>query len=218
MMSDAARSGDLDGLTPSQLVALVDGLDPHSAGPGSVDLDAIARSIDPGKLRRDELTTLLTAIGRLGEAGTGLDLGSVGADTFARLIAGASKAQIQAFMLVPSIRKMVLDQVFLHRMPAHLRAERTKDMRAVAHFRLTGGSGEGGYDRYEVVIDHGACHANTEPASTAKATITLAPAEFLKLITRNASAPVLFMTGKLKVRGDLAFAAGMMGLFDLPTG
>ncbi len=32
----------------------------------------------------------------------------------------------------------------------------------------------------------------------------------------DASAPVLFMTGKLKIRGDLAFAAGLTGYFHLP--
>lgn len=209
---------EFDGLTPSQLVALVDGLDPDGSDLTAVDLDAIARSIDPGTLRKHELTTLLAAIGRLGRANPELDLGAVGADTFARLISRASKDQIQAFMLRPEIRRMVLDQVFLHRMPKHLRAERTEDTHAVAHFRISGGAGDGGYDRYEVVIDHGACTVTTSPAAKAQATITLGPVELLRLITGNASAPVLFMTGKLKVRGDLAFAAGMMGLFDLPKG
>ncbi|MFD1048182.1 SCP2 sterol-binding domain-containing protein, partial [Kibdelosporangium lantanae] len=50
----------------------------------------------------------------------------------------------------------------------------------------------------------------------ARVTITMPPQDFLRLITSNASAPVLFMTGKLRIRGDLAFAAGMLGLFDLP--
>ena len=49
-------------------------------------------------------------------------------------------------------------------------------------------------------------------------TITLSPYDFLRLITAHASAPVLFMTGRLKVRGDLAFAASLMTLFDLPRG
>lgn len=208
---------ELDGLTPGQLVALVDGLDPDSADLTAVDLDAIARSIDPATLRKHELTTLLAAIDRIGRANPELDLGAVGAGTFARLISRASKDQIQAFMLRPEIRRMVLDQVFLHRMPKHLRAERTKDKHAVAHFRISGGAGDGGYDRYEVVIDHGSCTVTTDPAAKAQATITLGPVELLRLITGNASAPVLFMTGKLKVRGDLAFAAGLMGLFDLPT-
>ena len=46
--------------------------------------------------------------------------------------------------------------------------------------------------------------------------MTLTPADFLKLATGNASAPVLFMTGKLKVKGDLGFAAGFMSLFNIP--
>jgi putative sterol carrier protein len=46
--------------------------------------------------------------------------------------------------------------------------------------------------------------------------VTLAPVEFLKLVTGNASAPLLFMSGKLKVAGDLGFAAGLTSLFNIP--
>ncbi|HEX4703571.1 MAG TPA: SCP2 sterol-binding domain-containing protein, partial [Pseudonocardiaceae bacterium] len=31
------------------------------------------------------------------------------------------------------------------------------------------------------------------------------------------SGAVLFMTGKLKIKGDLGFAAGLTSLFDIPT-
>jgi putative sterol carrier protein len=101
-------------------------------------------------------------------------------------------------------------------MTAHLRIERARDVDAVVQWRFSGGTGEGGYDRYETVIAGGACKVGREMTSDPRVTITMPPHEFLRLITSNASAPVLFMTGKLKIRGDLAFAAGMLGLFDLP--
>jgi putative sterol carrier protein len=87
---------------------------------------------------------------------------------------------------------------------------------AVVHWRFTEGSGQGGYDRYESVISRGECSTGRDKTAEPRVTITVGPYDFLRLITSHASAPVLFMTGKLKVRGDLAFAAGMMGLFDLP--
>jgi hypothetical protein len=45
--------------TPSQLVELPANLDPESAGRQQIDVDAIGRAVDPTKLRRGELTTIL---------------------------------------------------------------------------------------------------------------------------------------------------------------
>ncbi len=57
---------------------------------------------------------------------------------------------------------------------------------------------------------------NRESTREPRVTITLSPLDFVRLITRTASAPMLFVTGKVKVKGDLGFAAGLTGLFDLP--
>ena len=81
------------------------------------------------------------------------------------------------------------------------------------HWRFPAGSD---YQRYETAIADGVCTTVAGKSEQARVTITMHPYEFLCLITGNASAPVLFMTGRLKVRGDLAFAAGLMSLFDLP--
>jgi putative sterol carrier protein len=42
------------------------------------------------------------------------------------------------------------------------------------------------------------------------------PVDFLKLVTGNAAGPMLFMTGKLKIEGDLMFAATVQSLFRIP--
>ena len=68
------------------------------------------------------------------------------------------------------------------------------------------------------VIEHGTCVSHRERTREPRVTITAHPADFLRLITRNASGPVLFMTGKVKINGDLGFAAGLTTLFDLPRG
>lgn len=203
-------------LDARQLVGLLDRLDANDPGIAELDLDVIAGAIDPKRLRRTEMTTLLAAIARLADAGTGVDLGTVGAHTFARLLTRASKDQVASFMAEPPIRALVLDEVFLRRMPAHLRADRAQGVDATVHWRISGGTGEGGYDRYETVIKDGECASTRAPSGTVRTTITASPADFLRLITMQASAPVLFLTGKLKVRGDLAFAAGLTGFFDLP--
>lgn len=47
-------------------------------------------------------------------------------------------------------------------------------------------------------------------------TIMVSPVDFLKLASGNSSAPTMFLTGKIKVAGDLGFAAGLTKLFQIP--
>ncbi|GGS19892.1 SCP2 sterol-binding domain-containing protein [Actinokineospora fastidiosa] len=207
----------LDALKPRELVELLDRMNPEDIAARNIDVDAIGRAIDPRKLRKNELSALLSAITRLAEAGADVDLSRMRPGTFARIITHASREQIQAVMADPRLRTRVIDEIF-RRAGEHVRPERVRDLDAVVHWRLTDGTGAGGYDRWETVFADAACTVSRDMAHKPKVTITLTPADFLKLITQNASAPVLFLTGKLKVRGDLAFAASLSGLFDLPRG
>ena len=169
-------------------------------------------SIDPKKLSKDEFVALLSSFTEAAEAGAEFDLSAMPPQDFARIISRASKEQIEAVMGPQALRGPILDEVF-RRMEVHFRAERAGSTRAIVHFRLPNGDD---YDRYQVVIDDGSCAITKNGDDEPRATVTLAPPEFLKLATGNASAPVLFMTGKLKVKGDLGFAAGFMSLFDIP--
>ncbi|MCP2261804.1 SCP-2 sterol transfer family protein [Streptoalloteichus tenebrarius] len=202
-------------LTPDQMIALLRGLDPADEAVAGLDVDVLGRVVDPAKLGDQALADLLTEVARLADGGARLDLGRMAPRTFARLVGRASQRQVEAVTARPELRARVLDEVF-RRMETHFRADRAGSTRAVVHFRLTGAPGEDGYDRYEVVIEDGRCAITKGHTRQARATITLAPAEFLRLATGVASAPVLFMTGKVRVRGDLGFAAGFLGLFDIP--
>jgi putative sterol carrier protein len=215
-VTDVDLTGDAIGkLSPSQLVELLRQVDPATDHLEQVDIDAIGRAIDPTRLSGGEFRTLLEQVDRLAGAGAGVDLSRMGAQTFARLIGRASKEQLTEVLAKPELRARILGEIF-RRMREHLRAEKAGSVAAVVHWRFADGSGADGYDRYETVIDHGECATSDDQTRPARVTITIGPYDFLRLITSNASAPVLFMTGKLKVRGDLAFAASMMGLFDLP--
>lgn len=198
-------------LSPSQLVELLEQLDPASEALEQIDIDAIGRAIDPTALRGGEFRTLLEQVDRL--AGAGVDLSRMGAVTFARLIGRASKTQLTEVLAKPDLRVRILDEIF-RRMQAHLRVEKARSVSAVVHWRFPSEADD--FERYETIIDHGECTTTRDKTHDARVTITVGPYDFLRLITSHASAPVLFMTGKLKVRGDLAFAASMMGLFDLP--
>ena len=197
-------------LSPAELISTLKQIDPADPALNDLDVDAIARAIDPKKLGEDEFADLLAAFGA-----AELDLAKMDPQNFARIISRASKNQIEAVGAKPGVRERVLDEVF-RRMEAHFRGERAGATRAVVHFHLTGGFGESGLDTYEAVIEDAKCSINKGETREGRASVTLSPVEFLKLATGNASAPVLFMTGKLKVKGDLGFAAGFMSLFTIP--
>ncbi|MGH3440086.1 MAG: SCP2 sterol-binding domain-containing protein [Sciscionella sp.] len=202
-------------LEPRQLLELLDQLDPTDHLIAELDIDAVLGTLDPGKLNREELVHLVSRLNELAAAGADLDLSKASPQNFARLVTRASKDQIEGLLSQPQLRGRILDEIF-RRMTDHYRSERAASVKAVVHWRLTGGSDEGGYDRYESIMENGTCDAHHERTREPRVTVTLNPADFLKLVTSNASAPMLFLTGKLKVKGDLAFAAGMVGLFDLP--
>lgn len=144
-----------------------------------------------------------------------IDPTTVDAKTFAQAVKYASTKQINAVFAEPEIRARVLTEVF-RRMAEHFRPERAGDTRAVVHWRLTDGAGPDGYDRYETIIENGCCVVNEQRTRDARVTLTLGAIDFVKLVTGNASGPGLFITGKMRVRGDLAFATGLINLFDLP--
>lgn len=202
-----------------ELLELLEGLNPSAPGLDTLDVDAIAANVDPDELGKRDFSRLLAALDRLRAEGSALDVGRVEPITFARLIGRVSKAQLADVLGQPRLRAVILDEIF-RRMSDHLRVEQAASTNALVHWRFTGGSGEGEFDRYETTIANGSCtagrYAATGQQSRPRVTITLAPSDFLQLIIGRASAPLLFMTGKLKVKGDLAFAAGLMSLFDLP--
>jgi hypothetical protein len=204
-------------LHPDRLVELLDGLAPDHPGLADLDINTIGQVIDPRALSREQFVRLLATLDRLAGLGANVDLSRMDAPTFARIISRASTDQVQGALGRPELRTRILNEIF-RRMGDHLRTDRAARIRAVVHWRLTGGTGDGGYDRYETVIEDGACVVHSRSTRDARVTITLHPVDFLRLITNNASGPVLFMTGKLKIKGDLGFAAGLTSLFDLPRG
>lgn len=207
-----------DRITELRGIALLDELerlDPLGPEAHALDVNALADALNPQDLGKDDVRRVLNALHRLAECASAFDLGKLDPARFATLVAGSSGAQLESVVAERPLRERVLGEIFA-RMGAHIRPERARDLHAVVHWRLSGGAGEGGYDRYETVIAHGSCTVSREMRDTPKVTITIAPADFFRLITHQATPAVLFVTGKIKVKGDLAFAAGLIGYFDLP--
>jgi putative sterol carrier protein len=113
-------------------------------------------------------------------------------------------------------RGKILGEIF-SRFPKQFRADRAGSTNAVIHWNI-GGRPDGESDTYEVVIADGTCTVSSTPQADPKLTVAVGPVDFLNLITGNGNPMMMFMTGKLKAKGDLGLAANLQNLFDLPRG
>ena len=143
-------------------------------------------------------------------------VGEADANQLAAMVGQVPDEQLAEGMSNPEGRKMVLDEIF-KRMAEHVEPDKIKGTDAIVHFTITDKPG-GGADTYEVVIKDGEITVNEEPTSDSpRVALSAAPVPFLKLVTGNESGPGLFMTGKLKIKGDLMFATQMTSFFRIPS-
>jgi putative sterol carrier protein len=142
-------------------------------------------------------------------------LASVEPKEFAQLVKSTPDSKINEVMAGDD-RSKILDEVF-DRMPTLFRADRAGNTQAVIHWHITGGSG-GSSDTYETVIENGTCTVTNQPARDPKLSMTMDPVTFLKVVSGDGNPMMMFMTGKIKAKGDLGLAAQVAKLFDIPKG
>lgn len=75
---------------------------------------------------------------------------------------------------------------------------------------------DGGEYTYLTTIGDGSCTISKETAEQPKVALRTDVVSFSKLITGQAQGPQLFMSGKLKVSGDLMFSQRITGFFVAP--
>jgi putative sterol carrier protein len=143
-----------------------------------------------------------------------IDPGAVDPAAFVKAIAETPEDQLAAGMADEQVRGLVLGGIF-SQMAEHFDGQKAGDTEAVLEWRILDKPG-GGDDRYQVVVTGGNCTVEKDGEHAPRVTFTLKPVDFLKLVTGNAAGPMLFMTGKLKIDGDLMFAATVQSLFRLP--
>ncbi|MGH3648196.1 MAG: SCP2 sterol-binding domain-containing protein [Micromonosporaceae bacterium] len=140
------------------------------------------------------------------------DLSTVSPADFANLVKSASSDQLREVMADAAVRAKVLDEVF-GRMGS--RYQGGKSTNAVIHWKILDKPG-GGYDLYENVLADGVCTVNKQQNRKPRVTISISGPEFLKLASGNGSPTMMFFSGKLKLAGDIGFAAALSSLFDIP--
>lgn len=144
-------------------------------------------------------------------------IAEAGAAELAAMAGQATDEQLATAMDDPATRKKILDEIF-NRMADHVDPAQIKDLDAVIQFKISSETPGGGEDVYEAVFKDGAVTVNHEPTTDSpKVTIEAAPVPFLKLVTGQESGPAMFMSGKLRVSGDLIFASRMTSFFSIPS-
>jgi putative sterol carrier protein len=133
---------------------------------------------------------------------------------FAKVVADTPDEQLAEGMASEN-RAIVLQGIF-EQMEEHFDADGAKGTDAIVDWKIFDRP-DGGYDHWRIEIADGACRVHDEPEERpARVTFRIKPVDFLKLVTGNASGPQMFITGKLKIEGDLMFAARVQGFFRIP--
>jgi putative sterol carrier protein len=145
----------------------------------------------------------------------GIDPAAVDPAAFVKAVAETPDDQLAAGMADEQVRTLVLDGIF-SQMAEHFHGEQAGHTEAVIEFQILDKPG-GGHDRYQVIVTGGTCEVVKDGEHAPRVTFKLKPVEFLKLVTGNAAGPTMFMTGKLKIDGDLMFAASVQSLFRIPA-
>jgi putative sterol carrier protein len=143
-----------------------------------------------------------------------IDPAAIDPAAFVKAIKETPDEQLAAGMADAQVRVMVLEGIF-SQMAEHFDGGQAAETEAVIEWKIFDRPG-GGYDRYQVVIANGTCSVVKEGPHSPRVTFKLKPVDFLHLISGNAAGPTMFMTGKLKIDGDLMFAAGVQSLFRIP--
>jgi putative sterol carrier protein len=100
-----------------------------------------------------------------------------------------------------------------NQMAANLNADAAKGMNSVIQFNL---SGDGG-GNYHVIIKDGACTVSEGAHASPNMTMTMAAQDYVDMITGKLNGQMAFMSGKLKIAGDMGLAMKMQSLFKRPA-
>jgi len=95
-------------------------------------------------------------------------------------------------------------------MAGRFRPDRATGTNAVVQYDI---SGEGG-GTWHAVIKDGACTVNPGAATNPNLTLQMAAGDWLDMTTGKQSGQMLFMSGKLKLKGDMGLAMKLGSMFQ----
>jgi putative sterol carrier protein len=137
-----------------------------------------------------------------------IDLGGLSEEQIAEALKGATDEQILEGFRAVGV-KDALDRTF-NTMQEHFLPEKAEGVSADVQWVVTD---QGQEFPYVASIADGKCTITADKAASPRVSLTMDLITFVRLIMGQAQGPQLFMTGKLKVAGDLMFAQRVSGFF-----
>ncbi|MDT8910550.1 SCP2 sterol-binding domain-containing protein [Amycolatopsis sp. PS_44_ISF1] len=186
---------------------------PSAAAAAGQELNAFARRLELAKLNPEQFVQVLETLHMLGTAGAGIELSSMSTQVLVDIVGNSSREQLKAIADHPELRAVFLDEIF-RRMSEHFLPDRARYVNVVVSWRFP--SGEADYDRFQTVIEDGLCVSSTDLSRTPDTTITLSVDDFIRMTTGNATVATMFVTGRVKVKGEYAPAVRLSSYFDIP--
>lgn len=98
-------------------------------------------------------------------------------------------------------------------MPNRLNADAAKGMNSVIQFNLSGDGDNGG--TYHVIIKDGTAEVKDGAHASPSMTMTMAGTDYVDMTTGKLNGQMAFMSGKLKIAGDMGLAMKMQTLFKM---
>jgi putative sterol carrier protein len=130
-------------------------------------------------------------------------------EDLARLLEGKSDEEINAFVTEQG-PDAILDPIF-EGMQARFLPEKAAGKTAVIQYDVATSQG---VESRQVDVRDGNCTVSKGADKEASVTLALALPDFLRLITGKLNGVQAFMSGKLKVKGDMMLAQTMQTWFD----
>ncbi|HKN02141.1 MAG TPA: SCP2 sterol-binding domain-containing protein [Candidatus Binataceae bacterium] len=95
-------------------------------------------------------------------------------------------------------------------MPSRFNKEAAKGLNAIYQFDL---SGDGG-GKWHVIINNDTCEVKEGPHASPSITISMTAPDYLDMLSGKLNGQMAFMTGKLRIAGDMGLALRMQSLFQ----
>ena len=96
-------------------------------------------------------------------------------------------------------------------MPSRFNKEAAKGLNAIYQFDL---SGDGG-GKWHVIINNDSCEVKEGPAASPSITISMTAQDYLDMLSGKLNGQMAFMSGKLKIKGDMGLAMKLAGMFGI---
>ncbi|HET7340064.1 MAG TPA: SCP2 sterol-binding domain-containing protein [Methylomirabilota bacterium] len=96
-------------------------------------------------------------------------------------------------------------------MPGRFRPDKASGTNATIQYDI---SGEGG-GTWNAVIKDGTCTVSPGAATTPNLTLQIAAQDWVDMLSGKQSGQMLFMSGKLKVKGDMGLAMKLGSMFSM---